>query len=253
MQHQTLAQFMRSPFGTPTREKEAEYSRKYHEYKVNRKIDLVGYTTIEDSYYYHIKIPSESKEGRIQYDVVVRFFSDNEEIKKEKTLVNYYVQFFSNSPSFIYKYAVLYKNEGFLIDTMYDKLDPKYKDTLPEKTNPNMQLSYDRSIYFACRYLSEMRFRALTKYGIILNHKISKQKFFQNISSFESSQIASDLDTFEKRTEKEAKKILADYEEKIKERRKNVKTSTKSTTAIKKINKIAKKAKIKAKKSTYKN
>ena len=90
---------------------------------------------------------------------------------KENTLKNYYVQFFSNSPSFIYKYAVLYKRNGALIENLYDKLNPEYADTLPETTNKTLEVSFDKSIYFTVRFLLDYRFSYLNKIGMIMRLK----------------------------------------------------------------------------------
>ena len=159
--YQAISDFMRSPFGrTDSMDQNIKYEKMYNEYTKSNKIYVSGYTIIESSYYIHIKIPSESqKDGKYEYDVIIRFFTDKPELEKSMSLRAYYMQFFSNSPSFIYKYAALYKKEDYLIRELYDKLDPEYKDVMPEKTNSDMILSYDKSIYFACRFLSDGRFR----------------------------------------------------------------------------------------------
>ena len=129
--YQTLSEFLQSPFGSGAdQNKLIKYNAMYNS-NIN-KIVLNAYTKIEDSYYFHVKVPSESqKSGNVQYDVVIRFFTDNADALASSHLRNYYIQFFSNSPGFIYNYAVLYKNNGFLIDSLYTKLDPRYFDKLP--------------------------------------------------------------------------------------------------------------------------
>ena len=187
--YQTLTEFVVSPFGNRDVQKYDEYESKYKEFILSNRIRVYGMCIVEGSYYFHIKVPSESKtskDGKYEYDVVIRFFTENTDISKEGHLRNYNIQFFSNSPSFIYKYAYLYKKEGYLINALYNKLDPSYFNTPPEKSNPDMKLSYDKSIYFACRYLSDKQFRYLDKKGHILNKKIDSKKFFSNISDFKS-------------------------------------------------------------------
>ena len=59
---------------------------------------------------------------------------------------------------------------------LYDKLDEKYKDTLPDKVNKDHKLSYDSSIYCACRYLQNHG-GYFNKYLNGASHKRSEQFF----------------------------------------------------------------------------
>lgn len=206
--YQTLSDFLHVPFGnTSSQTKLAKYNSLYM--TNNSKIILNAYTKIEDSYYFHVKIPSESqKENNVYYDVVIRFFTDKADVKASSHLRDYYIQFFSNSPGFIYNYAVLYKNNGFLIETLYTKMDPRYFDKLPVKTNAKMELSYDKSIYFTCRFLNEKKFKVLNKFGITLGKKLPPDKFFKEIKDFQTLKIETELLNIEKRSLKNLAKSL---------------------------------------------
>ena len=162
---QTFDSFMRMPFHRDSQiQKNMKYNVLYKEYISKNKIYIAGYTEIEDSYYIHIKVPSDSlKDGKYEYDVVIRFFTDDPKLKYNNSLSGYYIQFFSNSPGFIYRYAVVYKKYHFLIEELYNKMDPDFKDQMPEKTNPNEELSYEKTIYFACKFISERKFRILNR------------------------------------------------------------------------------------------
>ena len=199
--YQTLSGFLISPFKEGRNvERDVTYDSKYKAYVSTNKIKVFAMCVIEDSYYIHIKVPSETqKNGKYEYDVVIRFFTDNPEVQAQQTLSNYYIQFFSNSPSFMYQYAYLYNKEGFLIEALYNKLDADYIDTPPEKTNAGMKKSYDKSIYFACRYLSEQKFRYLNKKGHLLSKKVDDSKFFSNISDFKSVKLDQALMNEEKK------------------------------------------------------
>ena len=207
-QYQTLDEFLRAPFGRQDLgPKIQEYQSKYSIYLRDNKIRLVAYTEVEGAYYLHVTVPSESaKEESYRYDVVLRFFATADDVKREGSLRNYYVQFFSNSPSFIYKYAVLYKRHGALIEFLYSKLNPEYADTLPEKTNQSLEISFDKSIYFAAKYLSQHKFRYLNKMGILLQKKKSAKVFFAGIRDFETVKLERLLISEEKRLQKEEKK-----------------------------------------------
>lgn len=256
--YQTIASFMREPFHqTASMEKNRDYEKLYTEFSRNHKIYVAGYTEIEDSYYIHIRVPSESQKGQYEYDVVIRFFTDDPSVQAQTSLAPYYIQFFSNSPGFIYRYAVLYKEKGYLIEALYNKMDPEYKDKLPEKTNPDMKLSYDKSIYFACKFISEHQFRILNKRGLLLQKKKSPEKFFLEISSFKSVKLDQDLLKAERSLKKELEK-QRDNKSKSEKRRladKHRKVAGKTTSklvpssvvrAVKKVGKT----KIKAVKST---
>lgn len=202
--YQTLSDFMFSPFHrTDSMDKNIKYEKMYEEMNMKKQIYIEGYTVIEDSYYIHVKVPSESKKSdKYEYDVVIRFFTDKPSVKMSISLRDYYIQFFSNSPGFIYKYAALYRKEGYLIEVLQDKLDPEYKDVMPEKTNSDMILSYDKSIYFACKYLSEAKFKVLNKGGILLQKKKSLSKFLADISDFKSVKYDQELLSVEKQLKK---------------------------------------------------
>ena len=121
---QTLQSFLRTPFGRQDMgDKLQDYEQRYRKYYQSNRIRVVAMTEVEGSYYLHLEVPSESaKEQHYKYDVVIRFFTPDPHTAREGSIRNYYVQFFSNSPSFIYRYAVLYKQHGALIEFLYDKM-----------------------------------------------------------------------------------------------------------------------------------
>ena len=196
--YQTIKEFLVSPFGlSQNMEKDMKYKLRYDSMNASSKIKVEGYTSITDDYYIHLKVPSESDSTRM-YDVVIRFF--NPDRKVFDNLGKYYIQFFSNSPGFMFQYAVLYKLHGFLIEDLYNKMDPEFINKLPEKSNPNMKMTYDSSIYFACKFLSENNFHHLSKFGVILQKKKSPDDFFKAISSFK--EIKQQMNTQKKDTPK---------------------------------------------------
>lgn len=259
---QTLDEFLRNPFGKSTDVlKTQKYQLLYN--KNTDRIRLKSYTQIDDSYYFHVIVPSSTnqKDDKVYYDVVIRFFTDKPESLKSSHIRDYYIQFFSNSPGFIYKYAVLYKNHGYLIEFLYNKLDPEYFDKLPEKANSNMDLSFDRSIYFACKYLSERKFRVLNKVGISVGKKLDPDIFFRNISDFKTATFNNELRTLSKKSlsnlDKDLEKnVISNRNLKQRMNDNHRKSASKSTsgTVTSKIfgkksnNKVNKKV---AKKSTY--
>lgn len=217
--YQTLEQFLFNPFGMHNSNipKAREFDILYE--KERSSIKLVGYTVVEDSYFFHVKIPSKSqKNDKVYHDVVIRFFTDNPESLNSNHIRDYYIQFFSNSPGFIYKYAVLYKKYDYLIKFLYDKLDPEYFDKLPKNMESESDLSFDKSIYFACKYLSEKKFRVLNKVGISIGRKIEPNAFFKGISDFKTVTLNTELRQLSKSSLKDLDKELSKHNE---EKRRN--------------------------------
>ena len=251
---QTLSQFINSPFGNTNVDRTNSYETEYK--SVKNRLKIAGYTEIDGSFLLHITVPSKSNVKQI-YDVVILFFTDDPSIKKERTLSNYNIKFFSNSPSFIYKYAVLYKKNGYLIDAFFDKMDAQYADVMPDKSNKGYEMFYDKSIYCACRFLLDSK-TALSKFGILLHHKQSNELFFRNIKDFQDTKFSSDSKAIEKKIEKELDVLEKSKKKKPKTRigvkpKKVSKKHTGEKTTIKTVKKISpnpKKTKTVAKKTT---
>ena len=274
---QNLDEFLKMPFGTPHNQKNLQYESRYRDYRKNNKIQVAGTTVVDETYFIHIKVPSESQKGLSEYDVVVQFFTHNEKVKREVTLKHYYVQFYSNSPGFVYKYAALYQIQGYLISSLLGKFTPGMLNTLPEKANKDFELFYDSSIYYACRYLLEHSNNTMGKFNFRIFKTKPPEIFFAGIQDVEEAGISRDVASIEKsllheidaekkltlRQEKELVTKNALFRPGIKAKRERtlstfkdenkrsiIKTAKKSTSGtISSIHKVAKKT---AKKSTKK-
>ena len=225
MEFQTFEEFLNAPFGKPE-PKSNEFEQKYKALISNKRIYIEGNTTVDDNFFLHLKIGSDTNQAQF-YDVVIMFFSNNEELKKGYSLEKYFIKFFSNSPSFIYQYAALYKQNGFLIDILYEKMDPEYADKLPERTNKNLNMSYDKSIYAALRYMQDHRATALGKNVLSLMKRKKSEKFFQDIQDFADVKLTQELRNLDKKIDKE-------LEQKKKEK-KEEKKKPKRTSGSKKV------------------
>ena len=186
--YQTLSEFIQRPFGKHEK-LNLDYQTRYNKYRNTNKIKLVGVSQIDNRYYSHLTVPSESND-KLNYDVVIMFFPDEKRIEKDFNLLRYKCKFFSNSPSFIYKYAALYKKNGYLVEELYDKLDIEYSDKLPDKSNPEYDMCYDKSIFFACRYLLDHNLTTLSKIGLLIK-KRSFNEFASTIKDFNTVKKAS--------------------------------------------------------------
>ena len=208
--YQTLPQFVLNPFDKATlvtTDRDKKYNTKYIDSKYKNPVKLAAVLSVESSYYYLVKVPSDSSEGDLNYDVVIRFFPPSLEIAKESHLRNYYIQFFSNSPGFMYTYAYVYNKEGFLITNLYDKLNDQFLNTPPKKMNRNKSLSYDKSIYFAVHYLSDEMYKLLDKkHAMAFYGTTSEKKFFDMVSSAKSLSYAREIMKAETDLQKELAK-----------------------------------------------
>ena len=214
--YQTVEGFLRAPFGS-SEPKSNEFEQKYQKLKTEKKIHIEAFTKIEDNYLLHFKVGSESNPNQF-YDVIFLFFTDDNAVKKEISFQNYYVKFFSNSPSFIYQYAVLYKENGALIDMLYDKLDPNFIDQAPTKSNPGMKLSYDKSIYSACRFMLDNKISAFSKAGILVKKKKTPDKFFSDIKTFSDVKLDTEINQLDKKVDKELESASKKDKEDVKKK-----------------------------------
>lgn len=175
--YQTLSEFYMNPFGVALDER-TELEQKYTKFKTLISID--SYSNLNDSYFIRIKVPSESQPGK-KYDVIIQFIPKDKNNVLESNLDNYVLQFFSNSPSFVYRYAALYKKEGYMINALESKLDPKYADVLPENTNKEMKLRCDKSLFFAIKFLYDGRITYLSKRSLRYQRHLAFKQFIDSI------------------------------------------------------------------------
>ena len=167
--YQTLEQFVKNPFEMGYQPSLQEYAKKYEDLNKRQMIKFGGALILDDLYFLRIRVASESAKG-VWYDVVLQFFIDDELKSRNIALNNYYVKFFSNSPGFVYKYAYLYHQNDMLVEVLADKYPKEVLTKEPNKTNAERKMGYDKSIYYACRYVL-MR---------------SADKFFAGITNFDT-------------------------------------------------------------------
>ena len=201
---QTLSQFMRNPFNLGPQNIPNDWKDNAIRWIRANKIRLMQILEYEDSYFYNIEVPSESKDN-VHYDVVIQFIPrDNIGIHKGH-IRDYYVKFFSNSPGFVYRYAALYYAEGFLIDSLMSKLGTGFLQA-PEKTNPNMKLAMDKSIYFAAKLIEDNLF--FNTYKDVYSSKRTKdvKKFLDGVLEFDTVMSNIEVEKFKQDTRKQLSK-----------------------------------------------
>lgn len=200
---QTLAEFIERPFGEID-PKKREYDKSYKSLMSKHRIKMGGYFEKDGMYFIHIKVGSESSSQF--YDVVFLFYTNDPKLKASRWFASYEVRFFSNSPAFLYNYIVLYHQNGVLIDELYDKMEEEYRDKLPKKSNPNMKLSYEKSIYCAGRFMLENKFNFNKLKLQLFVKKKTEERFFNDISTFYNKEMDRVMEDVEKKLKKEIKK-----------------------------------------------
>lgn len=158
------------------------YSDKWDKIKLreNGKITYTQMITKSDFYVY-IKIPSEVV-PKFYYDVVIRFFpkkGDNV-VSMEPTLNNYCVQFFSNDPSFVFTFAHAFKKNNLFIDDLTPKMSKEALKNVAKERNPQDQIGYVKSLYFAYLELEALGLFKKSSYNP-LTMKYDKKKLLSYI------------------------------------------------------------------------
>lgn len=159
---QTLKEFMNNPMGKGSSviiNKQLiidDLDRRYKELiKKHKDLDYSIYKDKND-YYFHFKIPSESERANT-YDIVIQFTELTENFKYDNFLHRYYIKFFSNCPSFTYTYAYVCNKNKILVKFLKNKYSSDILLHEPKVRNPGGVMGYEKSIYFACKYLDSNR------------------------------------------------------------------------------------------------
>ena len=185
----TFEEYINNPlqarFGSATRELyRASYSGRLDAIlvRVNNHIDYNMYKDDKTgSYYLYIKVPSEVVKD-FTYDVVIRFIRPNHNVDFDKNLKSYDVQFFSNDPAFSYNMAYTFKSHKMFVEDLAPKAVRQTLTTKPTVTNPNNQVFYVKSIYFAYLIGKEKGLFAKEKY----TEKYDKKRLLDMVEDTQS-------------------------------------------------------------------
>lgn len=110
------------------------------------------YDEKKNTYYIHIKVPSEPIK-KFYYDVVFKFSADASVKDLGRDLGKYNVQFFSNDPSFVFTYAHTFIKLDLFVKELTDFMSRKAIKDAAKITNPEDQVGYVKSLYFAYLYM----------------------------------------------------------------------------------------------------
>ena len=150
----------------------------------NNDVEYHLYKAKDGSYYFYVKIPSEVVK-KFTYDVIIRFkrpAKNSHNVDMDSDLTKYDVEFFSNDPAFVFNLEYTFKSKDMFVNDLKSKADPVALKNKPEITNPNNQLVYCKSIYFAYLFAKQRGLFVKSKYL----DEYNKQKLLDQV---EDSQI----------------------------------------------------------------
>lgn len=111
---------------------------------------------LKNEYYFHLIIPSETERDNT-YDVVFRFFDPENAHNRELTISGFDIQVFTNTPSFAYTFAYVYRQSGLLIEWLSKKLGKKPVTQQAVVRNKFGLINFDKYLYFGAKYILESK------------------------------------------------------------------------------------------------
>lgn len=114
------------------------------------KIEYKCYS-VGRKYICYLKIPSEAIPN-FYYDVLIEFRPPKKLITGAG-LNDYNVRFYSNDPSFVYTFAHAFIKNDLFITNYSDKMSQKAIKQVAKEKNPNNQVGYVKSLYFAYLFM----------------------------------------------------------------------------------------------------
>lgn len=135
----------------------SELIKKYNAFKCEIYKD-------EDDYLFYIKIPSE-KYDNLFYDTVLRLKPNNEGAITDLTLMNYEINFYSNSPAFVFTYAYVFNKDDLFIDFLKTRISNEALHNPPEVRNPFEIYGFEKSLYFALSYIKRNSYHVKSSIG----------------------------------------------------------------------------------------
>lgn len=210
-----------------------DYLKRYNGILLREKGNI-DYKLYEDkksnSFYAHIKIPSEHVE-KFYYDVVIRFFA-NENIKNPEDLFDYNIQVFSNDPAFVYTYAYVFNANDLFIQSLAPKMSKKALKKTPDEKNPYKQVGYVKTLYFAYLTMKNKGLNKLSKF------KTEASRFSLVALSTSITKADNKIEDREAEGAKQAKKKAADKKKQTPKSTDNIKYTKNNGLEVKKVQKV---------------
>ena len=159
----------------------------------------------ENSYYFHIKIPSE-KFSTLLYDVIIKLVPQDTSVLVENTLKNYNLQFFSNSPAFVYTYAYVSKKDKLLLPFLENKLNKQALTKPPTIKNPIEIYGFEKSIYFALLYIEYKNYHIKSALPVVMQKNFKETDIVRNCRHSDDIMKEYNLEKQKEKAKKDAEK-----------------------------------------------
>lgn len=162
------------------------------------------------SYFIKMKIPSEVISD-FYYDVVVELYPGTNSLVHDANMRSYFVKFFSNDPAFTFTFAHTFLDHDMFITELKSKMSKEAIKKPAEEKNPNNDIWYVKSLYFA--YLAMEKYSLFNKAKLDINSESYNKHSFDDIMPA-SQKIALRVEEGEKlkkqkQKEREAAKLKA--------------------------------------------
>lgn len=170
----TLSEYIINPMGknnavlnSITREALRNHYKKKFDSLLVRENAYIQYYLFKDSkkniYWAYIKVPSEEIK-KFYYDVVFKFIPDSS-TGISNDIFNYPVKFYSNDPAFVYTYAHVFAKNDLFITELSKKMAKKALKEEAKEKNPQNNIGYVKTIYFAYLLLKERGLNSVHKFN----------------------------------------------------------------------------------------
>lgn len=216
-----LDEFLKNPLGKgaimPGRDLMVDNLNYRLQSLMKRKELKINIYTSGNDVFYHFLIPTESDYKENDYDVIIKFKPVEKSNMIDKSYKQYGIEFFSNCPSFTYGYAYVANLNGYLINEFADKYEDKVLKYPPVSRNPGLVFGYEKSIYFACKYLSDNKHILIKSYVESNSKPLSKQilKEIRHMNLIEEQIKREEKKKKEKKNEKLVDKALTKKSKKV--------------------------------------
>lgn len=209
----TLGEYLSNPYGKGVGSFPVSMIRDTVEAQLKQDypfpITYTTYATTEHHLVVHCKLPSRTKKN-IQYDIIIDLDINGAEDQPRYSIGRYPFTVFSNSPSFYYTYAKVFREHGMFCDWLRRKYERKLLRKNPDVRNPAKIVGYERSIY-TCIYFVFQKERNRSALQI---WQQSIQKKYREIAAMVMAQEdietayekAPDSDTVRRKKEEAARK-----------------------------------------------
>lgn len=115
----------------------------------------------------HFKHKSEHDKYNVEYDTILQLSPPEDSDKTERFISNYTVKMYSNIPSFMFIYAYVVNQNGWLIPEFKDHVSKKALEDEPSVRNPDEQMGFEKSIFFTAYFIRKNNLTLVSKLATI--------------------------------------------------------------------------------------